>query len=189
MSDYQAFELKSGGCLERVERLCRHLTSGGKFTDNTPVSIGDVLMSLDDSYYFILGDLAKNGYDTTIAGTLTNVLAVLEQIQAYDAAAAIEFGMPVSDTGEPNERFKGMVARRDRLITDYVRGDALQQLGATRSRARSTFLEGTGRSIDRKNTVYDNSDVVPSRFPRGYGQRRDVPNRSGVNGGGADSGL
>ena len=181
-----AFEGKDGDVLRRVGAICRHLTSGGLFTDTTPVILASVEQFIDDGYYFVLGELVKNGYAQS--QTDTDVKAVLAQIQAADAACQVEYSMPVTDSGEPNDRYKAIAYRRDRLIKDYIQTDALQQLGATKSRNKSQYLDGTGRSIDRKTTVYDNTDVPASRFPRGFGQRRDVPNRSGNNTpiGGAD---
>lgn len=158
--------------MNRVEAICRHLTNGGKFTDSTPARVSDVEMFIDDAYYWLLGELAKNGY--AIAVTDTEAIAVLQQIQALDAATQVESGQPASDSGEPNDRYKGLVARRDRLVNDYLRTDALEQLGATRARDKSLNLDATGRSISRKNAVYTNSDVPQPRFPRGFGQRRDV---------------
>lgn len=179
MSSYSAFEVKEGGVLERVEAICRHLTSGGSFTDTTPVKLVDVELFIDDGYIFLVGELAKNGYATTV--TVDNVKKVLQLIQAVDAAVSVELAMPANDDGEENGRWKGLVARRDKLIKDYLQTDALEQLGATRARNKSAYLDATGRSVDRKNTVYDDTDIVPGRFPRGFGQRRDTPNRSGRN--------
>lgn len=177
MADYQSFELSTGEVLKRVEATCRHLTTGGVFNDSTNPTSSDVVRFIDNSYYWLLGELAKNGY--AIAVTDTEAKAVLQEMQALDAAVQVEFSQPVSSTGEENDRHKALAARRDRLVRSFLESDALEQLGATRARSKSTYLQGTGRSIDRKNTVYDNTDVVPARFPRGFGQRKDVPNRSG----------
>ena len=182
---YTSFERQTGGVLERVEAICRHLTTGGSFKDTSPIPLADVERFIDDAYYWLLGTLVEAGYSTTV--TAANVKAVLEQIQSLDAAAQIEFSMPGTD-GEENDRFKGLVARRDRLVGSMIRTDALQQLGATRERERSKYLDLTGRSRDRKRDVYTDSDVPQARFPRGFGQRADVPDRSGVEtSGGADS--
>lgn len=179
MANYQAYEVREGEVLSRVEALCRHLTSGGHFTETTPVTLAEAELFLSDAYYWLRGELVKNGYNTTVGSTLTDVLHVLSQIQGLDAACQVEFSMPVSDTGEPNERYKGMAARRDRLTNEYLRGDALERLGATRDRSRSEYLELTGRSVQRKRDVYTDSDVVQPRFPRGYGQHKGSGARSG----------
>lgn len=179
MSDYQSFELSTGEVLKRVEATCRHLTTGGSFNDTTSPTSSDVVRFVDNSYYWLLGELAKNGY--AISVTDTEAKAVLQEMQALDAAVQVEFSQPVSSTGEENDRHKALAARRDRMVRSFLESDALEQLGAVKARSKSTYLEGTGRSIDRKDTVYDNNDVVPGRFPRGYGQRRDVPSRSGTN--------
>jgi len=94
MANYSAFEVQQGGVLERVEAICRHLTSGGSFTDATPISLTDVEMFINDSYYWLCGELAKNGYSLTV--TDTEVKAVLGQIQALDAVAQVEFSQPVT---------------------------------------------------------------------------------------------
>lgn len=191
MSNYSgtAFEAVDGEILRRVSGICRHLTTGGLFSETTPVPIASVEQFIDDSYYFVLGELAKNGYNPT--QTNVNVKAILAQIQSADAACSVEYSMPVTDEGEPNDRYKAIAARRDRLINDYVRTDVLFQFGGTRDRGLAQYLEGTGRSISTKQSTYENTDVVPARFPRGFGQRPDVPNRSGNNtpGGGADPSL
>lgn len=178
MADYSGYEITGGQVLERVEALCRHLTTGGHFTESSPVPASDVLMFLDDSYYWIQGALQRHGYSAT--QTDTEVLGVLQQIQAYDAAAAVELSAPITDEAGENRRDSRMAARRDRLVSDYLATDSLEQLGATRDRAKGKYLEGTGRSIDRKETVYENNDVVAPRFPRGFGQNHTTPARSGT---------
>lgn len=175
MSNYagSAFETTNNEILRRVAAVCRHLTQGGVFTETSPVTSAQVDLFIDDSYYFVLGELVKNGYNPT--QTDAEVKQVLAQIQSMDAACSVEYAMATNDSGEPNERYKALAARRDRLITDYLRSDALQQLGATRDRHKSQYLEATGRSVTRKDAVYDDTDVVPSRFKTGFGQRRDSP--------------
>lgn len=170
---YSSFEIKTGGLLERVEAICRHLTTGGSFTDASPVTLGDVEQFIDDAYYWLLGEMANNGFNT--APTNTEVKGVLQQIQALDAAAQVEFAMPVTDTGEPNDRYKALVSRRDRLVRSMLTGKGLEALGATKAEDMSAHLMATGVSRDRKADVRGDSDLVPHRFPRGVGQRPDEP--------------
>ena len=183
---YSSFEIKSGATLDQGRAICRALTVNGQFTDTSPVTAGDVDMFLDNSYYWLLGELTVDGYAIT-AITDTEVKAVLTQIHALDAAAQVEYSMPVTAQGEPNERWRSLVARRDYLVKTFLRGAGLERLGATRSINKSDYLELTGRSIATKQAVYDNTDVVAGRFPRGFGARRDIPQRSGSSAaGGAD---
>lgn len=170
---YSSFEIKTGGLLERVEAICRHLTTGGSFTDASPVTLGDVEQFIDDAYYWLVGEMANNGFG--MAQTNTEVKGVLQQIQALDAAAQVEFAMPVTDTGEPNDRYKALVARRDRLIKSMLGGFGLEALGASKSDTKSDLLLATGVSRDRKKDVTADTDLVPSRFPRGVGQEPSAP--------------
>lgn len=182
---YQSFERKEGDVLRRVEAVCQHLTTKGSFTDTSPVCLAHVEMYIDNSFYWVQAQLARHGF--SLAVTNDNVKGVLQEIQALDAAQQVEFSVPVTASGEPNERFKGLIARVTSLISGYFETDALEQLGQQRDRPRSKYLELTGRSRDRKRDVYAASDVVQPRFPRGFGQRGDIPDRSGVEtGGGAD---
>ncbi len=182
---YTGFEIKEGDVLHRVEALCRHLTTGGVFTNTSPTPLPDVERYIDDAYYWVLGELARNGYN--IAVTDTEAKAVLCQMQSLDAAVQLEYSQPVGDGEDENTRFRGLAARRDRLVGSFLQTDALEQLGAVRDRNKSSFVELTGRSRSRKATVYGDSDVPQARFPRGFGQRADVPSRSGTEtSGGAD---
>ena len=176
---YEGFEVREGEVLERVEALCRHLTTGGSFTDSGPIPLGDVERHIDDAYYWMLGELAVNGFSTD---TITDerALKVLGQIQSLDAAIQVESSQPTTDEGEESGRFKGLVARRDRMVRNYLGTAALEYLGVTRERDRSAHLELTGRSRSRKQAVYQDTDIVPPRFPRGFGQNGQVPARSGT---------
>lgn len=183
---YLSFESATGNCLAQVRAICRALTVSGEFTDTGPITGTDVDMFLDNSYYWLLGELTQDGYAIT-AITDTEVKAVLTQIQALDAATQVEHSMPVTAQGEPNERWRSLVARRDYLVKTFLRGNGLERLGATRTTNKSDYLEGTGRSIAAKQAVYDNTDVVAGRFPAGFGARRDIAKRSGSQqSGGAD---
>ncbi len=177
MSNYQGFEVKDGGILDLVEATCRHLTSGGVFTESSTVRKTDVERFINTSYYWLIGEMARCGYNTTV--TLDTVKGALEQIQAVGAAVQVEFAVPTTSTGEENTRYRGLVAWRDRLVKNLLETDALQQLGAQRDRIPSTNLEGTGRSISRKTSVYGDTDMVPARFPRGFGQPKTTGNISG----------
>jgi len=177
VSNYQSFELKDGHVMDLVEGMCRHLTTGGQFTDSSTVKRADVENFINVAYYWLVGQMSRWGYSTTV--TADAVKAALENVQAIDAAVQVEFAVPVTSSGEENNRYRGLVARRDSIAQSLLQTDALEVMGAVRSKKMSTNLEGTGRSIDRKQTVYSDTDVVPARFPRGFGQRNDV---SGVSG-------
>ena len=178
MANYQSFEVKEGGVLERVATICRHLTTKGIFLDTSPIPVADVERFIDDAYYWLLSQLNRNGYSKTQANT--DVKGALQTLQAIAAAVKVEFSVPTTATGEENTRYRGLVRERDDLVSLLLETDALEQLGATKDRAKSKYLQGTGRSIDRKRDIYIDSDIVPSRFPRGFGRRRDVPDRSGT---------
>ena len=178
MANYQGFETKDGGVLESVSAMCRHLTTGGQFREDSTVPLADVERYIDDSYYWLLGELARNGYAVT--QTDTEVKGALQSIQAMDAAVQVEFSVPTTAAGEENTRYRSLIARRDRLVRTLLETEALERLGATRDVAKSEYLEGTGRSVDRKREVYTSSDVVQPRFPRGFGKRKDVPERTGT---------
>src|SRR3989304_5962436 len=105
-----AWEAQDGDILRRVSGICRHLTSGGVFTETTPVTSSQVDQYIDDGYYFVVAELVNNGYAQT--QTDTEVKAILAQIQSADAACAVEYSMPMADNGEPNTRHAAMAQRR-----------------------------------------------------------------------------
>ncbi len=172
MSNYQSFELTQGAVLDLVEATCRHLTDKGHFTEQSAVKAADVNKFIDQAYYWLIGQLARYGYSISV--TVDRVKGVVQELQALDACVQVESAVPVSSTGEENSRYKGLAYRRDKMVESLLGTDALEQLGHTRERGKSTNLEGTGRSRDRKDVVYTNSDVIQSRFKRGQGQTNTV---------------
>lgn len=177
MGNYQGFEVKEGGVLLRVASICRHLTTKGVFREDSPVPLADVERYIDDAYYWLMGQLSRNGYSTT--QTNANVLGALQTIQALAAAVKVEFSVPTTAAGEENTRYRGMVREREDMVKLLLESSALEEMGATVEEPKSGTLEGTGRSISRKSDVYTDSDIVKARFPRGFGKRTDVGDRSG----------
>lgn len=174
---YLGYEAREGEVLDRVQALCRNLTTGGKFTDSSSVPLSDVEQWLTDSYYRVSGELLRYGYGTAV--TAAQPLSVLSQIQALGCALQVELSARQGIT-EPNQRYQAMLGQWNGLIADYVRGGGLEQLGVSRARQTYQQPELTGRSVSRKNTAYSDTDATPARFPRGFGQSKQVPARSGT---------
>ena len=165
---YVAYESRTGECLDRVQALCRNLTTSGKFTDTSAVPLTDVEQFLSDAYYRLAGDLLHNGFGT--AATDAVALSVLAQIQSLAAARKVQLAGRSGIT-EPDEKLSELRREYEDLIRSYVMGGKLEDLGMDRTSATRVQPELTGRSQSRKTTVYNDSDVPPSRFRRGFGQR------------------
>lgn len=178
---YPSFEVTSGDLMAQVQSNCRYLTEGGVFTVSSTVKRIDVERYAKNAYYFVVAKLYQYGYGTTPASD--SIAEILTEIQALDTCVQIESSVPILASGEENKRYAGFAARRNELVGSYVAGAALANLGQTRTAEgnKSASLELTGRSDSRKRAVYDDSDVVPSRFKRGYGQQPNdtiPPNRT-----------
>jgi hypothetical protein len=172
---YSGYEVSDGEVLARVQAFCRHLTDGGVFTDSSSVLLADVERYVSDAYLWLVGELAQNGWDTVV--TDDRAKGILCQIQALDAAVQIEMSQPSADDGEKNNRFNGMVARRDRLVRNFLQSRAFEDQGGVRKIYPSSYLTGTGQSRDDKEQRYADSSKVQNRFRRGQGQRVDTSSR------------
>lgn len=169
-SNYTAYETADGRCLEAVEAYCMHLTSDGHFNDETVPAGNDVERGITSSYYLVAGILAKNGY--AVAQTDTEVLGILQELNALDAAIRIELSNPITGIGEPNERFNALQARRDEIISWIENSQMLTVLGAEEADvgSASELLLLTGISKARKRSVEDDTDYIKPRFRRGFGK-------------------
>ena len=165
-----AYENASSDVLLMVQAYSKHLTkSGGSFSSTTNPTLTEVEAQLTASYYWAQAQLADNGYVRNPTGTA--VLGVLTRLQAMDTVVNIELMHPITaETGEgENVRYKTFRGLRDEIVKTFLTTEALEDLGATRAELQSALLEFGGVSRDRKKTVRDDTDLVPSRFKRGFG--------------------
>lgn len=154
-----------------MEAYCRHLTSSGIFDTTSHPTLAQVERFLSQTYYQLQAILAEKGYNP--AQTDTQVVGYLENLNAVGAARKIELTQPVTGGGEPNERFREFSAAwRDG--TAFMATDAFEALGGERTERVGEGLVLTGRSRSRKRTVAADTDLVPARFPRGFGVRHDL---------------
>ncbi len=162
---YESYERSSGDALRSVEVWTRHLTDGGTYSAAGTPALADVERYLDHTYYQLQGVLARVGYATAISGT--PALGILENLQACGAVVKIELAHPVTGLrGEGNDRYKEFQKKWEQGTAE-LDSEMLQELGETRSTARSAYVVVGGVSRDRKRVVPDDSDAVPPRFRRG----------------------
>lgn len=168
-SNYTAYELSDGACLEDIEGICNHLTQDGSFNDETQPKLSDIERWITLSRHWLAGILASNGISPI--QTTSEVVGILQELNALDVCVKIELSMPVTGIGEPNERFKALKERRDELLEMIQTSNMLEVLGAVTVEAGSLSqnLAATGISKSRKQSVEDNEDLVQSRFKRGMG--------------------
>lgn len=171
---YVAYERTSGeSVIQGVQTHSRHLTTSGSFSPSSIPQLNDVEQMIDETFYQLQAHLAKNGYATSV----TNVAALgfLERLNIYGAVIQVELAHPIAGrTGEGNERFQEYKNLWDEGIT-MLASDALEQLGHTREETLSAFVELGGRSKDRKQVAYDDTDVVQPRFARDFGKNPLIP--------------
>lgn len=173
---YNAYERIAGtSVIKSVEAHCRHLTTAGSFSTSSTPLLERVEQWIDEAYYYLQAQLAKEGYSVTIPASATAAVAFLEQLNVYGAVMQVELAHPITGRrGEENDRYK---AYRDwyEAGVSIIATDALAVLGATRSTQLSAYTEVGGISRDRKKAAYDDADAVQSRFKRGLGRHPMVP--------------
>lgn len=146
----------------------RHIAGGDGYGTATNPTQAQVFAFLDNSYYEIALALQNYGYSLTQSGSA--VRGVLSGLQGLDTAVKIELTAPTNTlTGEGNDRFIALKAERDRLMA-LIMSDGLAAMGATVTKSRGAHVVLTGKSKDAKQAIYDDTDAVQPRFPRGWGQ-------------------
>lgn len=169
---YSAFEASSGDALDMVEGFCKQYTSSSAFVDGTTQpSLSEVETFLTTRYYVLQMTLGEAGY--AIVPTDTEVVGVLQRLNAIGAALDVELTNPITGSGEANERFKVFERMWDDGLKS-LRGSGLKTLGATR--AYTNTLAAGGISISRKDVLRDDSDAVKPSFTR---KMQENPNVAG----------
>lgn len=154
------YELTDGDAMQAVENLCRHLAGPNGFGTTTHPTLDDVRQIMDMAYYKIGGRLSQANYPTT--STSAAVLGFLQNLQVLETVILLELSYPITGPGEPNERFQAFISERDALYEALLDG-ALDGLGGSSTR----FAGVTGVSIATKDSVRQDTDLVPFRFRRG----------------------
>ena len=177
MSPYSAYEREAGtSVIKSVEAHCRHLTAGGVFGAESTPALVRVEQWIDQTYYELQANLAKEGYSLTIPSTATAALGFLERLNVYGAVMQVELAHPITGSqGEPNDRYKQYAAMYKDGIT-MLATQALEELGLSRTTALSAFVELGGKSVRRKRVAYDDTDAIQSRFKRGFARDPLVAN-------------
>lgn len=151
-----------------AQAYTRHIAGPDGFGTATTPSQNEVFGFLDDSYFEIAVALQKYGYSLAQSGSA--VRGVLQSLQGIEGAIKIELTAPTNTlTGEGNDRFIALKNARDALMA-LIMSDGLAQMGADMSKSRSAHIQLTGKSRSEKQAIYADSDAVPARFPRGWGQ-------------------
>ena len=162
---YTAYELVTGDALTEVSNLCRHAArSNGAFTSSTIPTLAAVEQWLTVSSYWIGGILLRSGLSRV--QTASEVVAILQQLNVYDACMKVEMSLPVeSSSGEPNERFKFFEERRTEMMEQVMDG-TLASLGAVTADAglRTPIITGISRS--RKALLNQDTDATQHRVKR-----------------------
>lgn len=163
---YTSYESASNECLRMVESLCRHVArDNGKFSEQTVPTLAVVERYITTAYYWVVSKLAERGYDSE--QTETEVVGLLQTLNAYQAAIAIELSLPTNDeSGTGNARFQALIDMRDSLYASIESG-ALGQMGASSSSNTARQPLVTGVSISRKQVAEDDTDATQHRIRRG----------------------
>lgn len=99
--------------------------------------------------------------------TATNVVAILQEFNAYDVCIKVEMSLPTQiESGDPNERFRVFVERRTELL-DAIRDGTLAGLGASEYDTGQRKPIVGGLSISRKAVLTDDTDAVQPRVTVG----------------------
>lgn len=161
-----SYETADGQALLAVEGLCRSIATADGFSGTTKPTLGEVQRYRDMAYYKIAGALVNGGY--AAAQTDADVLGFLQNLQVIEMVILVELSRPIITTGVENTRFEAFIAERERLYTLIMSG-MLDSLGAgALSIAGETgFVEVTGISLDRKQGIAGDGDLVRARFRRG----------------------
>ena len=177
MPPYSGYEVQIGtGVIKSLEAHCRHLTEGGTFSATSTPPLARIEQWIDETYYSLQMELAKEGYSVTIPASATAALSFLERLNVYGAVMQVELAHPITGRrGEPNDRY---IAYRDLYENgiSMLASDALAAMGATRSTELSGSVEVGGISKSQKRGVYEDTDAVQSRFKRDFGRHPNVVN-------------
>ena len=163
---YSNWDAGTSDALNRVTTYTRHVAGTAGYGTTTFPRLTEVESFLDDAYYEIGSLLQNGGY--AIAQTAGNVKGLLCSLQAATAAIKIELTQPAIG-GQENERYRALVAQKERLET-LIEDRGLTEMGATKSSDYADHVHIGGVSRDRKTTVESDTDLVKQRFRRGWGQ-------------------
>jgi N-acetyl-anhydromuramyl-L-alanine amidase AmpD len=150
--------------LERVEAYARHLTNSGTFDSTTAPTLDQVQGFITDGYNLLNSLLARYGYGT--AQTDTEVVAALQPYNVFYAVAQVELCQP-SVGGRPAEETRWYQFQKlFETAEEFVSSPEFARLGATVDNRALAQLAVGGVSIDRMDTVEDDSDRVIPAFTR-----------------------
>lgn len=166
---YVGYEVTTSDVIASVSMHSRHLTNAGVFDTNTVPTLAQVEKWITQTYYDLNAHLAARGY--TIPVTDTEAVGFLEQLNVFGAVRQVELSHPITGRrGRENDRYKAyrdMYREGLKVIAD---SDALSALGAALTTNLSAFVDVGGRSRDRKQNLYKDTDALQSRFQRGFGR-------------------
>ena len=157
---YSAFEASAGDAMDMVESYCKQYTTSNAFTSSTQPTLTEVETFLTMRYYKLQMVLGAADYE--LVPTDTEAVGVLQHLNAVGAALDIELTNPITGTGEPNERFKVFESMWKEGLK-MLSGSGLDALGASRT---SIAPDAGGISIDRKDTLREDTDAVQPVFTR-----------------------
>ena len=159
------YEAGAGSALLQVEGYCRHLTTNGRFSDNSQPGRVWVESQLDLDASYISTKLEEAGY--SFEQTDTEVLQLLQLWNSLRTAIGIELSNPISSpSGKGNARFEEFKVQAD-MVEKIATGPGLADIGASVSGGLSENLLATGVSQDRKRTVELDTDHILHRFRKG----------------------
>jgi len=166
--NYIAYELSDGQCLEQVESICKHITEGGSFTNNSQIDQPDVDTFITSTYYEIGGWLAEFGYSPT--QTLEAIVGILQYYNALGASARTELALATTGfAAKENTRHAFLWKQYHDGLREMLENGGLSALGATELDAAtgdSRGLTAGGISISDKTDLEANTDATLYSFTR-----------------------
>ena len=170
---YTGYEVTDDDVILSVSSHCRHLTNVGVFDDNTVPKLTQVEKWITETYYDLNAHLSAAGY--TIPVTDTEAKGFLERLNVFGTVVQVELSHPITGRrGGENDRYRTYLSQYKEGLKIIGGSDALSALGAVKDIELSKFVEVGGRSRDRKNDLYKDTDAIQSRFKRGFGRDRRV---------------
>lgn len=158
MSDYDAFEVEDGSCLDEVEHICHHLTNGGQFNGQFGVDQPDVDVMISATYYEMVAMLAEYFYAPV--QTDPKVLGLLQFYNALGASAKVELAF--ATTGYANSENTRHVFLWDQFETGFAKllnTNALSVMGAAQiTDPRGEGLSAGGISLSDKTQISQDTD-------------------------------
>lgn len=159
-----AYETATNEAMKGVESLCRHICGPGGFNATSKPTLAEVQRFETQAYYKIAGALVAAGY--AVSQSAAAVLGFLQNLQVLETVVSVELAYPITGPGEPNERFRAFMDQLEQLY-ELLKAGIIDTMGGDTIAGNTAFVDVTGVSISRKDSIRQDSDFVGPRFRRG----------------------